>query len=747
MSARWDIDPRALTWDHVGMRSSAADRPSDVEHRPARPEASPTSLRRTASTTPQNRILLLQKSAGNAAVAGALTGVQREITVESDQTLPRAAVERDPTNARRLVVRYGDAVVAGIEVAGGGVDAIQIRDRTGARNQGGPIAAIDLDVLHPPGVVVTLKPSTEGLAKTRKALGVGDIKVNDVERKPPYGKDELQLWPPAHALGPQQQRREQTPAEKKADEERRAADQAQEQDTSRRLAELRKEYQRLTAATDIADRYLMDLYGIGLVLQMMTKLPAPTHYNDIRKDLFEAAKALDNRAPGRAKVLLKRADAALWKANGEVSAAVKRGIENIDTAMAVTSKVAAVSTLIGETVARMIPGPIGKVLTLLYEVLKPAPKTMDEAADRLRGATMTGQGWGQNGPLTKPKTGSPKGSGTATVPDDTPTVRDPSKRGTTTVPQEEAPAGGSSGGGSSSRTSTARSDQKTAKGGPTPEGQTARRGQKVGGKDDQFLVNKAAQVADRPSPSLEDFSGYQMFKQFGGQGAGGGGINIKYLLRAPDGKFWMFKPARLEERMGYGPAIGIQAGERYRRAAAAAYMADKLGVDTPAVRLGTWNGQKGSLQEWRPGYATAAEVQTTNAQKFQQFWNSQQRKDLDALDYVTAQQDRHTGNVMLKDKPGGGTQVLAIDQDAAFPTSSARFDPKNISTHPRANYQRPLSSTMSNDMARRMRDLDKNWPEADLRQWLTKAEVDGARARLTEIITKLDAGQITVVTR
>src|SRR5690348_14768389 len=112
------------------------------------------------------------------------------------------------------------------------------------------------------------------------------------------------------------------------------------------------------------------------------------------------------------------------------------------------------------------------------------------------------------------------------------------------------------------------------------------------------------------------------------------------------------------------------------------------------------------------------------------------------MDYVTAQQDRHSGNIYLRDRPGGGREVAGIDQDAAFPNSAVRFDPHvNAGDH---RHQRPIPDTVSRAMEGRLRDLARHWPETELRQWLTQDETDGARARLAEIVDGLDNHRITV---
>jgi hypothetical protein len=228
-------------------------------------------------TTRTTHILQLQRTAGNAATTSAVSAfrsrgpipvqrhrtVQREITVETDQALPRTQIEPDAKSSNRLTVRYGAEVVAVIVVGGkvAAVDGIQVRDRTGARNQGGKIETVDLDILHPPGWTVTVEPVRAALARTKKSLGVGDVTISRTERQPPYGRDELQLWPGAATLGPMRRRRDQTPAEKSADEQRRAEKRVSDLEDARQIAELRKEYRRLTGATDSAPK--PDIDGVA----------------------------------------------------------------------------------------------------------------------------------------------------------------------------------------------------------------------------------------------------------------------------------------------------------------------------------------------------------------------------------------------------------------------------------------------------------------------------------------------------
>src|SRR5262249_11904707 len=64
----------------------------------------------------------------------------------------------------------------------------------------------------------------------------------------------------------------------------------------------------------------------------------------------------------------------------------------------------------------------------------------------------------------------------------------------------------------------------------------------------------------------------------------------------------LFKPASRENTLT-GSKLGIKAGERYRRAPAAAYLAREAGIATPAAEIVVWReqgkaDQVGSLQEW-----------------------------------------------------------------------------------------------------------------------------------------------------
>ncbi|MEU7873002.1 hypothetical protein [Dactylosporangium sp. NPDC049140] len=257
-----------------------------------------------------------------------------------------------------------------------------------------------------------------------------------------------------------------------------------------------------------------------------------------------------------------------------------------------------------------------------------------------------------------------------------------------------------------------------------------------------FLRHPDARAATLSRPATEELHGFTEERIVSRQGGDRNeGVNRKHLLKDPSGKRWLFKPASGEEMGLRGESLGIFSGERYRRAPAAALIAKRLGIDTPDVRLVTWNGERGSLQEWRAGYEPGREVRATDPAGFDEFWNSQDRLDLDAMDYVSAQQDRHSSNFLLKRRAGGGYDMLAIDQDSSLPPTAERVN-ANRRPNPDEHQPRPLPSTLSREMSARMRQLQRNWPEGELRQWLTVREVAGAKARLDEIVTRLQNGSI-----
>jgi hypothetical protein len=231
-----------------------------------------------------------------------------------------------------------------------------------------------------------------------------------------------------------------------------------------------------------------------------------------------------------------------------------------------------------------------------------------------------------------------------------------------------------------------------------------------------------------------------------------GGLNEEFkivLFEHASQRWWLFKPAQTEANMALGPGVGIEAQQRWRRAAAAAALGGRLNFETPGVRLVEWNGQVGSLQEFRQGLTSGSSMMRNSPAEFDQFWNSQQRRDMDAFDFLIANQDRHPGNFMF-DGSTTPPRLVLVDQDAAFPSDARRgyqaqepgFEQPDLG---REHYVRDLPPAVSADLAERLIDLHENFPEPQLREWLTADEVDGLRSRLGVMVTKLNNGQIRMI--
>src|SRR5437763_14379785 len=90
-----------------------------------------------------------------------------------------------------------------------------------------------------------------------------------------------------------------------------------------------------------------------------------------------------------------------------------------------------------------------------------------------------------------------------------------------------------------------------------------------------------------------------------------------------------------------------------RKAGAVCELADLIGVRTPKTEIVIYAGQLGSLQEFLQGAKSLAKVTEENPLKGQAIKSSQVKKDMDIFDYIIAQVDRHMGNFMVVDGPGG----------------------------------------------------------------------------------------------
>jgi hypothetical protein len=262
------------------------------------------------------------------------------------------------------------------------------------------------------------------------------------------------------------------------------------------------------------------------------------------------------------------------------------------------------------------------------------------------------------------------------------------------------------------------------------------------------------------------------------------GNSPKVVLRGPDGREYLFKPGPSESGNPYAEAAGVETGERYRRAPAAELILRRAGIDTPNVTVVTWDGAPGSLQPWDPNLAPGNPSRQADIDRFN---DSQARRDLDAVDFVLGSLDRHKGNFKVSYN-GDTPQLTVYDNDAAMPPSADRysvFDQSgmagemhqaevqhnineaqerygvktteseratadsstkvgDIPGYPRGEYQREAPAMVSKQLVDNLIDLSRNFPEAELRQWLTADEVAGIRARLDDVMNEIYAGTIRI---
>ncbi len=213
----------------------------------------------------------------------------------------------------------------------------------------------------------------------------------------------------------------------------------------------------------------------------------------------------------------------------------------------------------------------------------------------------------------------------------------------------------------------------------------------------------------------------------------------KTALVGPGEKKYLFKDEAFEMPIVTAEPMGIKAGDRARRAPAAAAVAEKLGLTTPKAKYVMWNGRIGSLQEWMEGTTPLAQLYDTDRKLYQEVMASQAKKDMDAFQYVIAGVDAHTNNYLVKVDPQTKKwQLMPIDMDASLPPSAQRYThgyPGNLGA-----WQAPLPKTMSAQFRTQLENLAKN--KESLRQtlatYLAPAEIDGVMKRLEDLLKDSD---------
>lgn len=219
----------------------------------------------------------------------------------------------------------------------------------------------------------------------------------------------------------------------------------------------------------------------------------------------------------------------------------------------------------------------------------------------------------------------------------------------------------------------------------------------------------------------------------------------KRLLVFKNGRKAIFKPAEGENPKLIGPDVGINAGEKYRRAPAAAQVAKDLEIPALPTELVRYKGKVGSLQDWldEPNTWTLEKLRRNDPRWYDAVMKSQLKKDLDTFDYLIANLDRNPGNFMVQlDADGKITKLTPIDMDITFPPSDLRYS----MGAPWEPFQMPLPDTISRQLEGKLRHMHANRPalRRALGAFLADVEINGTLARLDEILLKIGDGTIQV---
>jgi hypothetical protein len=142
---------------------------------------------------------------------------------------------------------------------------------------------------------------------------------------------------------------------------------------------------------------------------------------------------------------------------------------------------------------------------------------------------------------------------------------------------------------------------------------------------------------------------------------------------------------------------------------------------------------------------TLAKIAETRPDVYDTIMKSQLKRDMDTFNYLVANMDGHTGNLMALYDPvtKQPLKLIPIDLDAAFPPSGVRFSVgMAIPSH-----QMPIPKTISRDLFNRLQHMDANQARLGdmLRKFLTDAEVNGVMTRLDRILRRIASGGATVV--
>lgn len=192
-------------------------------------------------------------------------------------------------------------------------------------------------------------------------------------------------------------------------------------------------------------------------------------------------------------------------------------------------------------------------------------------------------------------------------------------------------------------------------------------------------MNGATESMMNPTFRTEDITGEEKL--------GSGEANTVYKLTDKSGKVWVFKPEAPAQEGLHTLNLGkLKAYEKLQQAVklnvATRRLAEALGVENlvPEAHAVTYKGQYGLIMEMAGG-CTAADYNSKNRQRqigqsaendpalFNQHMDSlvENLTELEYLDLIAGQGDRHWGNYMTQFQHDGTAVVKGIDNDMSFP--------------------------------------------------------------------------------
>ena len=198
----------------------------------------------------------------------------------------------------------------------------------------------------------------------------------------------------------------------------------------------------------------------------------------------------------------------------------------------------------------------------------------------------------------------------------------------------------------------------------------------------------------------------------------GSGTNKTIFIQLRDDGSGIFKPKSGEAE---GSRIGIEAGTYFKRERAA-YLVDRffrLGLVPPTV-IREIDSELGSLQEFIPDTTEYFGLDDKERKEIEQ---SVELLKLFILDYIIFNSDRHTQNILIKNK-----ELYAIDNGLAFGKAYFRFWPKKPFNKPipQEIQESLFDFSVSDKEQSALRDL--------LSELLSPAEIDACLARIEFIV-------------